>query len=87
MDSPMSEHPQGPEARYAANPQASGRDGGKEIDLHEFGRDGVRLVGRFVDASGSTVRFAPDVVERLDAADEACRQSTGLPQASEKASI
>lgn len=81
LEGPMSEHPQGPEARYAANPQASGRDGGKDIDLREFGRDGIHLVGRFVDASGTEMRFAPDLIERLDAADEACnRMIQGLEQ-------
>lgn len=74
LDGPISEHPQGPEARYHANPQASGRDGGKDIDLREFGRDGVHLVGRFADASGTEMGFAPDLVARLDAADEACDQ-------------
>lgn len=81
LEGPMSEHPQGPEARYAANPQASGRDGGKDINLREFGRDGIHLVGRFVDASGTEMRFAPDLIERLDAADEACNQMIqGLEQ-------
>lgn len=74
LDGPISEHPEGPEARYHANPQASGRDGGKEMNLREFGRDGVRLVGRYTDASGTEVRFAPDLIARLDAADEACDQ-------------
>lgn len=81
LEGPMSEHPQGPEARYAANPQASGRDGGKDINLREFGRDGIHLVGRFVDASGTEMRFAPDLIESLDAADEACNQMIqGLEQ-------
>lgn len=74
LEAPMSEHPQGPEARYAANPQASGRDGGKDVNLRQFGRDGVRLLGRFEDASGAEMRFAPDLIDRLDAADEACHQ-------------
>ncbi|MFP4072925.1 MAG: NAD(P)-binding domain-containing protein [Actinomycetota bacterium] len=74
LEGPMSDHREGPDARYAANPQASGRDGGKDINLREFGRDGIKLVGRFVDASGTEMRFAPDLIERLDAADEACNQ-------------
>lgn len=74
LEAPMSEHPQGPEARYQANPQASGRDGGKDINLRAFGRDGVHLLGRFVGAEGSRARFAPDLIERLDAADAACEQ-------------
>ena len=77
LDNPMTRHPQGPEARYNANPQASGRDGGKEINVRDFGEEGVRLVGRFRGASGSEAHFDQDVVDRLDAADEACRQMTG----------
>lgn len=81
LDGPMSAHPEGPEARYRPNPQASGRDGGKDIDLRQFGRDGVHLLGRFNGASGTEVRFLPDVIDRLDAADEACnRLIEGLEQ-------
>lgn len=74
LNMPMTQHPQGPEARYAANPQASGRDGGKEIDLREFGRSGVHLLGRFAGADRGSMRFESDVIERLDAADDAAQQ-------------
>lgn len=81
LDNPMSQHPEGPEARYRPNPQASGRDGGKDINLREFGRDGVHLVGRLEGVSGGRVRFASDLIERLEAADAACEQLVqGLEQ-------
>jgi putative flavoprotein involved in K+ transport len=63
-----------PEARFMANPHVSGRDGGKDLNLRAFGRDGVHLVGRVVQAKGSLVTFADDVVERLEAADQASRE-------------
>jgi putative flavoprotein involved in K+ transport len=63
-----------PEARFMANPHVSGRDGGKDLNLRAFGRDGVHLVGRVVQVEGSLVTFADDVVERLEAADQASRE-------------
>jgi len=73
LELPMSEHPEGPESRFSANPHVSGRDGGKELNLREFGQSGVRLVGRFTEADGSLMRFAPDLEQRIEAADEACQ--------------
>lgn len=74
IDLPLTEHPKGPESRFSANPHVSGRDGGRELNLREFGRSGVGLVGRFSDAEGTTVHFASDLTERIEAADEACRE-------------
>ena len=74
LELPMSQHPEGPEARYSANPHVSGRDGGKELNLREFGQSGVRLVGRFAGADGAKIRFKSDLEQRIETADEACRQ-------------
>mgnify|MGYP006171604657 CR=1 FL=1 len=38
-----------PSARFAANPQLSGKDGGHTLNLHQFARDGVKLLGRLVE--------------------------------------
>lgn len=54
-----------PAARFAANPVASGKDGGKNLNLHAFARDGVVLLGRYEDAEGSTMRFASTLHETL----------------------
>lgn len=59
-----------PAARFAGNPQVSGRDGGHTLDLHQFARDGVGLVGRVVAARGETVYFASDLHENLAKADQ-----------------
>ncbi len=57
-------------ARFAASVHVSGRDGGKDINLRSFGRDGVHLTGRVERATGTVLQFSDDVGERLDAADE-----------------
>lgn len=36
-----------PKAKFAPNPQLSGRDGGRSLNLHQFARDGVGLVGSY----------------------------------------
>lgn len=88
IELPLTEHPEGPESRFSANPHVSGRDGGKELDLREFGQSGVHLVGRFSGADGSTVRFASDLEQRIEAADEACREmESNLDQYIEEAGI
>lgn len=56
-------------ARSSASVHVSGRDGGKDLNLRAFGRDGVRLVGRVERAEGSRLGFTDDVPERLEAAD------------------
>jgi putative flavoprotein involved in K+ transport len=59
-----------PEERFSGNPHVSGRDGGREIDLHRFARDGIVLLGRFDGADADTLRFAGDLHERLREIDE-----------------
>jgi putative flavoprotein involved in K+ transport len=59
-----------PEARFAANPQMSGKGGGHDLNLHQFARDGVRLLGRAVGAREGTLLLAPDLHEKLAATDK-----------------
>lgn len=59
-----------PADRFAPNPQATGRDGGRTMNLHGLARDGVELLGRFEGVEGGTLRFAPDLHERLARIDE-----------------
>lgn len=58
-----------PRAKFAPNPQASGTNGGHEINLHQFARDGVILLGRIRDIQGETVYLAPDLKENLAKSD------------------
>jgi putative flavoprotein involved in K+ transport len=59
-----------PQARFAGNPHLTGRNGGHTINLHQFARDGVILLGRLQSASGEKVSLAPDVRDSLAKADK-----------------
>jgi len=55
--------------RFRANHYVTGRDGGRDIDLRAFARDGMRLYGRLASISGPVLRFAADLSQNLDRAD------------------
>jgi putative flavoprotein involved in K+ transport len=59
-----------PRAKFAGNPQVSGRDGGHSLNLHQFARDGVVLMGRLQDARDGSIWLAPDLKENLARADK-----------------
>jgi putative flavoprotein involved in K+ transport len=59
-----------PQARFAANPHVSGKGGGHTLNLHQFARDGVRLLGRLADARDGRLYFAPDLHDNLAKADK-----------------
>jgi putative flavoprotein involved in K+ transport len=59
-----------PRARFAGNPHLSGRDGGHSLNLHQFARDGVVLLGRVQGGQDGALRLAPDLKENLAKADE-----------------
>jgi putative flavoprotein involved in K+ transport len=59
-----------PEAiRARANHYVTGRDGGHDIDLRVFARDGMRLHGRLIAIEDGSLRFAADLRHNLDHAD------------------
>jgi putative flavoprotein involved in K+ transport len=58
-----------PRRRLAGNPHVSGHGGGHDTNLRQFGRDGVRLVGRLTGVDGERVRLAPDLPDNIAAAD------------------
>lgn len=58
-----------PQAKFGANPHLSGRDGGQSLNLHQFARDGVMLLGRLQDGRDHTIWLAPDLKENLAKAD------------------
>lgn len=59
-----------PKAKFAGNPHVSGKDGGRTLNLHQFVRDGVTLIGRLIGADGSRLAIAPDLQDNLARADK-----------------
>jgi putative flavoprotein involved in K+ transport len=55
--------------RLRANHYVTGRDGGRDIDLRAFARDGMRLYGRLTEVRDGVLSFAGDLKENLDGAD------------------
>lgn len=70
-DLPVHEHKLGAGVRAKANQYVTGRDGGRDIDLRLFAREGMRLYGRLTDLADGVLSFAPDLKRNLDAADAA----------------
>ena len=60
-----------PGARFAANPQATGKNGGHTLNLHHFAQNGMVLLGRLVGAQDGRIQLAPDLSENLADADKA----------------
>lgn len=58
-----------PKAKFAGNPHVSGRDGGRTLNLHQYARDGVVLLGRLKGARDNTVWLADDLKDSLAKAD------------------
>ncbi|MFI9382529.1 MSMEG_0569 family flavin-dependent oxidoreductase [Kutzneria sp. NPDC052558] len=59
--------------RLRANHYVTGRDGGRDIDLRAFARDGMRLYGRLAGIEATKVAFAADLAANLDHADAVAR--------------
>jgi putative flavoprotein involved in K+ transport len=55
--------------RMRVNHYVTGRDGGRDIDLRAFARDGMRLYGRLTGVRGTALEFADDLKVNLDRAD------------------
>jgi putative flavoprotein involved in K+ transport len=69
-DRKVSELPS-PKAKFARKPHISGTKGGHTINLHQFARDGVTLLGRLAGVEGDIVRLKGDLHDNLAAADRA----------------
>lgn len=54
-----------PKEKFAPNPQLSGNNGGHSINLHQFVRDGVQLLGRTTGTDGTRITFAGGLKESL----------------------
>ena len=59
-----------PQAKFASKPIISGKDGGHTLNLHQFVRDGVTLLGRIQGVRDHTILLAHDLKENLARADQ-----------------
>ena len=58
-----------PADKFDPHPTISGKAGGRTLNLHQFARDGVMLLGRLRGVSGGQLNFGPDLWENLATAD------------------
>jgi len=56
--------------KFQPHPQISGKNGGQSLNLHQFARDGVILLGHVRDAHKGQLILAPDLKETLAAVDQ-----------------
>ena len=68
-DMPVEAHPLREGVRDSSNHYVTGRDGGRDIDLRRFAREGMRLYGELADIEDHAVSFRPTLKASLDAAD------------------
>lgn len=68
-DKPVTDKPAEERTQDKTNHYVTGRDGGRDIDLRLFARQGMSLHGRLLDIADGSVRFADDLGRNLDGAD------------------
>ena len=73
----IDEFPDADAVRMRANHYVTGRDGGRDIDLRAFARDGMRLYGRLTGVDGGVLEFADDLKVNLDRADAVAESIKG----------
>jgi putative flavoprotein involved in K+ transport len=59
-----------PRAKFAGKPHISGTKGGHTLNLHQFARDGVILLGHLQSVAEGKINLAPDLHENLAKADQ-----------------
>ena len=59
-----------PQDKFVPHPQISGKNGGESLNLHQFVRDGVVLLGHVRDARNGHLIIAPDLMEMLAKVDQ-----------------
>lgn len=62
-------HPLREGVRDNTNHYVTGRDGGRDIDLRTFAREGMELFGRLDGLEGNRLQFSSNLGESLDSAD------------------
>ena len=60
-----------PRAKFTGKPHISGTKGGHTINLHQFARNGVTLLGRLAGVEGTIITLKGDLHDNLAAADRA----------------
>lgn len=68
-DMPVEEHPLKEGVRDNTNHYVTGRDGGRDIDLRQFAREGMKLYGLLENFAEGVLSFDHQLAERLDEAD------------------
>lgn len=69
-DMPVTAHPLREGVRDNTNHYVTGRDGGRDIDLRQFAREGMELFGVLDDFRDGTFHFQPNLQASLDGADQ-----------------
>jgi putative flavoprotein involved in K+ transport len=64
-----------PRDKFAPHPQISGKNGGESLNLHQFVRDGVVLLGHVRGAQEGRLTIAPDMKQLLAKVDQFERDS------------
>lgn len=67
-----------PQARFSSNPLVTGKDGGHTLNLHQFYRDGVVLLGRLIGARDGYIYLGGDLKENLGKSDALEKNITRL---------
>ncbi len=67
---PVQEHPLREGVRDNSNHYVTGRDGGRDIDLRVFAKQGMELYGFMNDLVGDELCFTPNLVANLNKADQ-----------------
>ena len=78
LDLPVDDHPLGCAVRFEPHEHLTGRDGGRTIDLRLMAVDGVKLLGRMINADGFKARFANDLKGNLDAIENDFQETLAL---------
>jgi len=68
-DVSIDKHPDGVAVRKKHNHYVTGRDGGRDIDLRKFAKEGLQLHGRLLDIDQHGLRLGDDLEQNLDRAD------------------
>lgn len=77
-DLPVEQHPLKDGVRKKANHYLTGRDGGRDIDLRRFAKEGMKLYGRLTGVAQSKLLFENDLAKNLDGADAVYNGICGL---------